>query len=157
MTAIKRTDTRWDPEKKLVVTHISGDLEKSDIERWEEGFKNTLGKIEGNATFKIFVNMHGFRAVSLEAHKRFRSVIPSTLADYGWKVGFVDLFKDEAKAMTFHNTRGIQCMGAAHVHQDKAKMDLYEMRFGSDRERFFHDPAPAKQWIEKLEVIEKGG
>ncbi|WPP52172.1 hypothetical protein [Catalinimonas niigatensis] len=148
------TETNWYPEKRLVVTHISGDIEKDDIEQWEKSFKKALEQIEDNTTFKIFVNMYGFKAVNIDAHKRFRGVIPLTLADYGWKVGYVDLFEEEAKTMTYKHTKGIKCVGAAHAHQDKTKMDLYETRFSSEREHFFFDPTQASQWIEHLEIAE---
>jgi len=152
MTTTKVTETDWYPEKRLVVTHISGDLEKADIEQWEKSFRNTLKQIADNTTFKIFVNMYGFKAVNIDAHKRFRGVVPLTLADYGWKVGYVDLFEEEARMMTYKHTRGIKCVGAAHSHQDETKMDLYETRFSSDNEHFFPDPAQARQWIENLEI-----
>lgn len=152
MATKKNTETNWYPEKRLIVTHISGDLEKSDIEQWEKSFKDTLNQIENNTKFKILVNMYGFEAVNIEAHKRFRSVIPLTLADYGWKVGYVDLFEEEAKMMKYKNTRGIKCIGAAHSHQDETKMNLYETRFSSGREHFFLDPKEARHWIENLEI-----
>ena len=152
MRTTKNKETSWYPEKGFVVTHIRGDLEKTDIEQWEKSFKDTLDKIEDNTTFKIFVNMYGFKAVNLEVHKRFRGVIPLTLADYGWKVGYLNLFEEEAKTMTYKNIRGIQCVGAAHSHQDETKMDLYESKFSTDREHFFIDPTQARQWIENLEM-----
>ncbi len=152
MVPAKITETNWYPEKRLIVTHISGDIEKNDIEQWEKSFKDTFNQIEDNTTFKIFVNMYGFKAVNIEAHKRFRGIVPLTLADYGWKVGYVDLFEEEAKTMTYKNTRGVKCVGAAHSHQDETKMDLYETRFGSDKEHFFSDPTQARQWIEDLEI-----
>ena len=152
MLSTKITETSWHPEKRLIVTHISGDIEKDDIEHWERSFRNALEQIEDNSTFKIFINMYGFKAVNIDAHKRFRAVIPLTLADYGWKVGYLGLFEEEAKTMTYKNTRGIKCVGAAHSHQDETKMDLYETRFSSDREHFFTDPIQARQWIETLEM-----
>lgn len=152
MTATKITETTWHSEKRLLVTHISGHLEQSDIEQWEESLKDALTQMEDNTTYKIFINMNGFEAANIDAHKRFRAVIPLTLADYGWKVGYLDLFEDEAKIMTYRNTRGIRCGGAAHSHQDKIKMDLYEQRYSSDNERFFTDPAHARQWIENLVI-----
>ena len=154
MVATKIAETNWYPEKRLIVTHISGDIEKVDIEQWEKSFKNTLDQIEENTTFKIFVNMYGFNAVNIDAHKRFRGVVPLTLADYGWKVGYVDLFEEDAKTMTYKNTRGIKCLGAAHSHQDTTKMDMYETRFSSDKEHFFPDPIQARQWIENLEIAD---
>lgn len=152
MTTTKITDTNWYPEQRLIVTHISGDLEKDDIEQWERSFKDALDRIEENTAFKIFVNMHGFKAVNIDAHKRFRTIIPLTLADYGWKVGYLNLFEDDAKTLTYKNTRGIKCVGAAHAHQDETKMALYETRFSSEKERFFVDPEQARQWLEDLEV-----
>lgn len=150
MTKITKTD--WFPEKRLVVTHISGDLEKADIEQWEKSFKDTLDNIEDNTMFKIFINMHGFKAVNIDAHKRFRSIVPLALADFGWKVGYLNLFEEEASTMTYKTTRGIKCVGVAHSHQDETKMDLYETKFSSDREHFFPDPNQARQWIENLAI-----
>lgn len=150
----KITATNWYPEKRLLVTHISGDIQKDDVESWEKSFKDTLAQIADDTTFKIFVNMYGFKPANLEVHKRFRAVIPLTLADYGWKVGYVDLFEEAAKAMTYRNTRGIECVGAAHAHQDETKMNLYETRFSSDREHFFPDPTQARHWIESLEIAD---
>lgn len=154
MTTTKITETTWYPEKRLIVTHISGDIEKDDIEQWEKSLQNTLDQIEDNSTFKIFVNLHGFNAVNIDAHKKFRGIVPLTLADYGWKVGYVGLFEEEAKTMVYKNTRGIQCIGAAHSHQDETKMGLYETRFSSEREHFFPDPTQARQWIERLEITD---
>jgi hypothetical protein len=153
MKETKITETNWFPEKRLLVTHISGNIEKTDIEQWEKSFKDALNKIEDNTTFKIFVNLHGFKAVDIDAHKRFRGVVPLMLANYGWKVGYVNLFEEEAKTMIYKTTRGIKCVGAAHSHQDETKMNLYETKFGSVREHFFLDPTQARQWIEDLELI----
>lgn len=155
MATAKNIETNWYPEKRVVVTQISGDVDKCDIEHWEKSLKSTLEQIEDNSTFKIYVNMHGFKAANIDAHKSFKDVVPSLLADYGWKVGYLNLFEEEAKTMTFKNTRGIKCAGVAHSHQDETKMDMYETRFSSHRERFFIDPAQARQWIENLEIETK--
>lgn len=144
------TETNWYPEKRLIITHLSGDLEHSDIERWEQSLKETLNLVEDNSSFKIFVNLFGFKAVNINAHKRFRDVVPLTLAGYDWKVGYLGLFEEEAKTMVFTNTRGIQCAGAAHAHQDETKIVMYDSAFSSNRERFFTDPVLALQWIEAL-------
>lgn len=150
----KIIETRWYPEKRLIITHISGDIGKSDIKQWEDSLKGTLDQIEDNSTFKIFVNMYGFKAMNIEVHKRFRSVIPLTLANYGWKVGYVDLFEEESKTMKYTNSRGVRCVGAAHTHQDETKMDLYETSFSSEREHFFVNPTKARLWIENLKIID---
>jgi hypothetical protein len=147
----KITETTWHPDEKLIITHLSGDVDLADVERWEESLKTAFEKIEDNGVFKIFVNLHGFKATDIEAHKRYRSIIPLMLADYGWKVGYVDLF-DEAKDMSFKNLRGIRCVGAAHAHQDETKIEKYETNFGRENERFFTNPEVARQWIEALEI-----
>jgi hypothetical protein len=149
-TTKKHTTTNWYPEKKLLVTNISGYLETADVEIWEQSFKETLDQIDDNTRFKIFVNMHGFKAINMDAHKRFRAVIPTTLLEYGWKVGYINLFEEEAQHLHVKYTRGIQCVGAAHAHQDETKMELYESRFSNDQEHYFTDPNQAMQWIETL-------
>lgn len=154
MVIDKAIETNWYPDKRLLVTHISGELDKNDIDNWKKAFKNSLRQIQNNTTFKIFVNMYGFRAATTDAHKNFRDVVPLTLAKYGWKVGYMGLFEEETKTVIFKKTRGIRCVGAAHSHHDKTKMDFYESRFSTDREHFFRDPSLAKQWIEKLELID---
>jgi hypothetical protein len=146
-TKITRTD--WYPEKSLIVTQISGDVSKDDIAAWEKSLLDALDRLDSNTSFKIFVNLHGFKAIDLDAHKRFRAIVPSALANYGWKVGYVDLVEDDAKKMTFINKRGIQCSAAVHCHQDVTKIELYEQKFSRDNEHFFTDPKRAMEWIEK--------
>ena len=148
---MKIAKTDWISDKKMIITHISGDADKADVEKWEASLHTALSQIKENETFKILVNLHGFKAVDLEAHKRFRNIIPLTLAAYGWKVGCIDLFEEEAKSITYTNTRGIHCAGAAHVHQDETKITLYQSRFSSKNEHFFTDPRQAASWIESLE------
>jgi len=150
MTQSKVIQTQWYPEKQLVVTQISGDVDQSDIEQWESSLQSALGQLKEGEAFKIFVNLYGFKAVDLPAHKRFRNIVPLTLAQYGWKVGYVDLFEDEAQTLRYSNTRGIQCTGAAHCHDDRTKMERYESNYSRDREHFFTDPEQALRWIESL-------
>ncbi|MBW0434515.1 hypothetical protein HGB47_12895 [Leptospira yasudae] len=141
------TKTEWDPKQKLVTTKISGKVEIEDVEAWEKSLLDSLAQIPDNGTFKIFINLHGFEAANLEAHKRFRSIIPQILSDYGWKVGYVNLF-EESKSMRFQNLRGIRCLAAVHVHQDETKIGNYEEKFGKENEHFYTDPIRAKNWIE---------
>ena len=151
----KITETAWYPEEKLIITYLSGEIDFIDIKRWEASLKTAFEQIEDNSIFKILVNLHGFKATDIEAHKHYRSIIPLMLADYGWKIGYVDLF-DEAENMVFKNTRGIRCVGAAHVHQDKTKIEKYETNFGRKNERFFTDPVEANEWIRALKTVEAG-
>lgn len=153
MMSTKITESSCHPEKRLIVTHISGDIDKNDVEIWERSLKAALSQIEDNGLFKIFVNLYGFKATDFDAHKQYRSIIPLTLADYGWKVGYLNLFEEEAKELKYTNTRGIKCVGAAHCHQDSTKIELYQSKFSSEREHFFTDPKQAEAWIEGLKVI----
>ena len=150
MTTTKVTETVWDPAKKLLTTTISGDIEEEDLENWERSLQKALTEIEANSTFRIFVNLHGFTAANISVHKKFRNIIPLTLAGYGWKVGYVDLFEEEAKAIQYFRTRGITCVGAAHSHHDATKMGLYETRFSRPNEHYFTDPEQAQTWLESL-------
>lgn len=97
--------------------------------------------------------MYGFKAVDINAHKKFRGIIPLTLADYGWKVGYLGLFEEESKYIDIKNIRGIKCMGAAHSHHDISKMNLYESKFSSIAEHFFSDPVQAEIWIKNLAIL----
>lgn len=151
MQDTKIAQTEWFPEQKLISTRIGGKVELEDVEKWEKSLMDSLDKIEDNGVFKIFVNLHGFEAADLNAHKRFRTIIPQTLSDYGWKVGYVDLF-EESKQMSFRNIRGIRCAAAVHVHQDATKIDSYEEKFGKENEHFYTDPFRAAEWIESYNI-----
>lgn len=142
--------THWYPENKLIITHISGEANSDDIKRWEQSLLRTLDQVEDNDTFKIFVNLHGFKAINIEAHKQFRTIIPLTLATYGWKCGYVDMF-EEASLLQLTNIRGIQCTAAAHAHHDETKMALYESNYSRSNEHFFTDPIAAQQWISNMQ------
>lgn len=147
---MKTAETKWYPKEKLVVTNISGEVDEQDIAQWKTSMEEALSKIEDNGRFKIFVNLHGFKAVNLDAHKKFRVIVPSTLADYGFRVGYLGLFPEAQ--VTLRNTRGIQCVAAVHVHQDETKINNYDKQFGNSTERFFTDPDVAKKWIDAIVV-----
>lgn len=151
MLKTKIAETEWLPEKKLINTHLSGDVDLADIEQWEQSLHAALDKIPDNSIFKILINLYGFKAVDFTVHKRYREIILLTLANYGWKVGYVDLF-EEAANMQFNYLRGIKCVGAAHVHQDASKIEKYESLFSRENERFFTDPQAAEKWIVELPI-----
>lgn len=140
-------ESKWIPEQMLIITTISGNLNEDEIKQWEASLHSTLDSINDNEQFKIFINLYGFTATDLQAHKRFRTIVPLTLANYGWKVGYVDMFAEEAKSLTYNNHRGVECIAAAHSHQDKTKMELYESNYSRHNERFFKDPIEAERWI----------
>lgn len=147
---MKATDTKWYPEERLIITTITGDVDEEDISRWKQTLEATLAKVEDNGRFKIFVNLHGFKAVDFESHKKFRVIIPSTLAGYGFRVGYLGLFPEAEVVLT--NTRGIQCVAAVHVHHDETKINSYDSHFGHGMERFFTDPVVAEKWIHEINI-----
>lgn len=149
MNDIVITTTSWHSEASLISTQISGPVTIEDVARWEQSLQTALDKVPDDSSFRIFVNLYGFKAINFNAHKRFRSVVPLTLAGYGWRVGYLDLF-EEAASLPLHQTRGIRCTAAAHVHQDETKINLYESDYSHEREHFFTDPVRGEQWIRSL-------
>ena len=143
---MKRADTIWHAEEKWIETILSGDIEEADVIEWEQSLERAFNQIPAISSFKILVDLFGFKAVSLAVHKRYRDIIPFTLSRYNWKVGYVDLF-EEASQMTFSTTRNISCVAAVHVHQDEEKIGKYQERFGRANEQFMTDPVRARQWI----------
>lgn len=141
--------TQWLADERLVISQLSGELTSTDIDYWIDSLESVLSRLPANQTFHVFFNLVGFKADSLETHKKFRRVIPLTMADYGWKVGYVDLV-DDASQLIYQTKRGIRCLAAAHAHQDATKMAAYEERFGRDTEHFFTDPFQAEAWIRSV-------
>ena len=147
MAGVKTIYSEWFADEQLIMTQISGDIEKEDVVRWEQTLHASLDQVPHAGKFKIFINLYGFKAVDLDAHKKFRSVIPLTLAEYGWKVGYVALFPEEAEKMVITKNRDVQCVAAAHCHQDATKIEKYESLYSSDHEHFFTDENEADAWI----------
>ncbi len=147
----KFVESKWFPEKRLIVTQLSGDIETRDITQWERTLNEALNQIEDKQTFKIIINSLGLNPGDIQTHQKYRSVVPTILAAYGWKVGYVNLF-EEAADMKFSTTRGIRCVAAAHVHHDAGKMGMYDTSFGNAKERYFNDLISARNWICNLKV-----
>lgn len=147
--------TVWFPDTKTIDTQISGLVNVADVVAWEESLHKALNEIPSSGEFKIMIDLFGFKAKDLEAHKRFRTIIPLTLANYGWKVGYLDLFEEDEQRMRYSNTRGIQCFAAAHAHQDETKMGLYERSYSKKNERYFTDPTEARSWLTQIKSSTK--
>ncbi|HNI90604.1 MAG TPA: hypothetical protein PKX55_20805 [Leptospiraceae bacterium] len=143
---IKIADTRWLPEHKLIITELRGNVNSEDVEKWISSLYQALDQIEDNGVFKIFINLMDFQAVDLDVHKKYREIIPRPLGEYGWKVGYVDMF-ERAKELQLSNKRGIQCVAAVHVHQDETKIQKYEDNYSRENEHYFTDIKKAEDWI----------
>jgi len=139
-------NTTWIAEESLVITEIKGPVSSTDIAEWTESLHSVLNAIPENTTFKIMVDMFGIAPQDVEIHKRFRNVIPLALAKHGWKVGYLNMF-EEANDLELFTERGVQCVKAAHAHQDSYKIEEYDRRFGNEREHFFTDPKAAFEWL----------
>jgi hypothetical protein len=148
---MKNLDSIWVANDQLLVTRLSGNATIPDIEQWESSFYAALESIDQGQKFKILVDLYGFTAIDVEAHKRYREIVPRTLAQYGWRVGYLEMF-EEANELRLRLKRGIRCTAAAHVHQDATKIEKYQSLFGTAREQFFTDPMLAREWITKVPV-----
>lgn len=147
---MKGTHTTYLKDQQLVITELSGDLEIQDVESWQASLHATLQQLEPGTKFKVLVDLHGFKAVNFEVHKKFREVIPTTLAGYGWYVGYLRMFPDAA--ITIRSQNGIVCRAAAHVHHDETKIRNYADNYSMLNEGFFTDPAAARTWIESVNI-----
>jgi hypothetical protein len=141
----------WSEQQNLIITRISGQATGEDVARWENSLLTALLQVPDNGVFKIMVDLHGFKAVNFEVHKQFRVIIPKTLADYNWRVGYLDLFPEAE--IEVKQTRGIRCVAAVHVHHDESKIRTYDQNHSRYNERFFTDPVMARDWIENYNVI----
>lgn len=147
---MKTTTSSWNADQRLLTTILSGEVNLEDIEAWKSSLTAALRQIPDDSNFKMFVNLHGFKAIDFEAHKAMRTFIPLTLADYNFRAGYVDLF--EHVDLPLQKKRGITCKAAVHVHHDASKIDEYDRRFGNERERFFTDPILGEEWINNWQV-----
>lgn len=147
MSELKITETNWYPDQQLIITKLTGVVDMQDIMRWEQSLHAAIAEIPDSTTFKIFVNLHGFTAANVDAHKYYRNIIPITLADYGWKVGYLAMFPEEAANLALTTRRNIRCIAAVHCHQDETKISKYQNLYSSDREHFYTDPEMAQRWI----------
>ena len=146
---MKRKQTRFIKEENLVITELAGHLDSQHIDAWKHSLIGVLGQLEPGTKFKILVDLHGFKAKDFEAHKKFRTVIPQTLAEYGWYVGYLRMFPEAT--LTIRSSQNIYCVAAAHVHQDETKIRNYAQNYSMRNERFFvnHRDREARSFTEE--------
>ena len=147
---MKIAETTWEPQNRLISTQISGVLDEKDVDTWQRSLEEALAKVEANSQFKIFVNLHGFKAANLEVHKKFRVIIPLTLAKYGWRVGYLDMFPEAKVDLEYR--RGIRCVAAVHVHQDETKIANYQTNYSRPNEHYYIDPMVGETWIRNYQI-----
>jgi hypothetical protein len=139
------TASVWDSNSRILSTHLTGNITLTDVAVWTQGLENEALKIPDNSSYALLVNLVGFEPVSLDAHKAMRDVIPLFLTRYNFRTGFFDLV--QAPDIPLTKTRGIECIAHANVHHDKSKMDTYNEKIGSEKERFLTNIDEAKIWL----------
>jgi hypothetical protein len=144
----KRVSSSYNHNKKILVTHLNGEVCADDVEQWIRSYHEALRQIPIDTHFKIFVDLNGFKADSLETHKKMRTVIPTSLAEYGHMVGYIKLF--EPQGIPTSVTDGKKCIAAAHLHHDETKINLYRSSFAQSNELFTTDYHEAEDWIERF-------
>ena len=145
---MKKKQTTYLPDEHLVVTELSGYLDSADVDEWHESLKTTLNKLHPSTKFKILVDLYGFKARDFEVHKKFREVIPVTLAAHGWYVGYLRMFPEAN--VTLYSTNNVYCIAAAHVHQVETKIKNYADNYSMHNERFFTEAEAARSWINSI-------
>jgi hypothetical protein len=145
-------ESYFDPQKRLVVTRLQGTITLEQVQGWKEEVYKALATLEDNTSFKWLVDLWGYYYSQLAVHKQMRGFIPSTLAEYGFRTGLLDLF--EGVTLPLSQTRGITCLAVAHLHHDQDKMYQYDQQLGKENERFFSDFSQAYHWLESWPSIE---
>jgi hypothetical protein len=142
--------TQWYQTEQLVVTKLSGKVNSNHVQQWKESLDAVFKNIPEHTSFKMLVDLHGFEAESTEVHKEYRSIIPLLLADYGYRIGYLDMFPEAT--VELRNIRGIQCVAMANVHHNADKMQDYETRFSKPHEHYITEPDKAMSWIKTLNM-----
>lgn len=142
--------TEWYAGEQLLVTKLNGKMSRNDIEQWKSSLYAVIDTIPGNTNFKILIDLHGFEAENTEVHKEYRTIIPLLLADYGYRIGYLDMFPEAT--IELQNKKGIQCVAMANVHHNADKMLDYETRFSKPHEHYFTEPEVAMNWIKGVNI-----
>lgn len=145
-----KVTTEWYAHEQLLITRLQGKITGNDVRRWQDSLQAVIETIPDNTKFKILVDLYGFEAENTEVHKEYRSIIPLLLADYGYRIGYLDMFPEAT--IELKSKRGIQCVAMANVHHNADKMLDYETRFSKLHEHYFTDPDAALQWIKSVTV-----
>lgn len=146
--------SEYKAEAGILLTQLCGLMSSNDILRWENSLLEAAGTIPAGTTFKMFVNLKGFKASNFEVHKQFRIIIPTLLSKYGYRIGYLNMFPEAD--ITIQNFREIQCIAMANVHQDETKMMDYQAKFSTPTEQYFTDEQEAWDWISQLNVNQAG-
>lgn len=141
----------YHPTTQVLELRLSGLLNFEDIDTWKLMIMKAVSEIPDNTEIRTLVNLFGFKAENFEVHKAYRNIIPLLLADFGYRIGYLDMFPEATVELRHH--RGIRCVAMANVHQDATKMKDYQERFSNPHEQYFTDQDAAVNWIYGLQAI----
>ncbi len=142
MTAI--VEAGYLPPVRAVMARLAGSVDESEVARWAELLDRAFAWIPDGTEVVVLSNLHGYEPASIDAHEAMRAVLPARLAAHGFRTSLIDVAGGSIDVRT--NPR-IVISKVAHVHHDATKMASYEATAGSERERYFHDPAYANAWL----------
>ncbi len=147
--------TEWSPAEGILRTRLSGVLTPEQVQRWREEIDRAGESIPAGREFGMLVDIRGYEVSEQDpaVHRVQREIVPTFLARHGFEVGFFRLFEVE-NTIARDPTRA-RCVAVAHVHHDRAKMELYTEKLGTEREGFFPGPGEAEAWLR--EAMRRGG
>lgn len=139
--------TIWDDSKKMLTTRLSGIVTLAQVEEWITQFNDVVHKIPSETIFSMFSNIHGFKAINIEAHKLFRDVVPRFLVAHGMLPGYAKLFPEHPVEVNI--SQGKVVKACAHVHHDEGKIARYHNELATHYEDYFTRPEDALEWLSK--------
>ncbi len=146
----KQMTAQFDDVTAILELRLSGELDKQDIENWKVEIERAVDQIPSGSRFKALINIYGFKAKDMEVHRAFRNIVPLLLANFHYRIGYLDMFPEAQ--VELKSLRGIRCVAMANVHQDESKMNDYQQKFGRTFERYFTDQQTAWRWLRTLEI-----
>lgn len=144
-------EVTWDAASRLLTTRVRRSLSVEEVVEYSGALSRVLAAIPSETSFLWLSNSTGYEALANRAaHDIYRTVVPRTLAEHGFRTSLLDLYEGEVSVTC---TRGVTCAAIAHVHQDVEKMLVFDRRFGRDNERYFSDESEGRRWLLDLVSI----
>jgi hypothetical protein len=138
-------DVTWDASLLLLITRVGRSISLEEVAAYKCNLTATIDTIASGLSFRWLSNARGYEPLAnREAHAVYRSIVPKTLAEHGFRTSLLDLYDCEV-AVTC--VRDVTCRALAHVHHDAEKMMIFDERFGRDNERYFSDENAARRWL----------
>lgn len=141
------THTTWSPADGILRTRLSGVLRPDELRDWSDGLERASREIGSGTPFAMLVDLRGYEVGEQdpEIHRVQREIVPTFLARHGFEVGFFRMYEVE-NTIPPDPSLG-RCVAVAHVHHDRNKLELYNERIATARERFFWDAEEAERWL----------